>query len=190
MIEWNWQTREEWAKRVRSGCYEEIPATPTELADYASEDEAARAVGELKQLWRQRGRAMQELKAKHPLAFMRSGETGKSWKGRYAALSEDDRRIAEEIFRLQDCRQRINRSIADIQQGTVPWRKSPVFRSAGDLVRTANLIVQRYVDARQRTFDAYREEAAKRPIDDAAWEEELRRRRMMETRGLFTVNVR
>lgn len=190
MTEWNWDNREEWAKRVRSACYEEIPARSTVLADYASE-EAARAIAELRQLWRQYGQRMRELQAKTPHRIRQSGESVGAWNKRWAAMSNDEQRAVEAVLVLQERRQIINRMIVELREGTVPVQHHSIPQLLADNpVPTVGVIMQRYEDACYRALDAYREEVAKRPIDDAAWEEELQFRRMMESKGIFTVDAR
>jgi hypothetical protein len=185
MTEWNWDTREEWAKRVRTAYFDSMPEPSTELSDYASEEEVSRAIAELQQLWRQYGRTMRELKARAPYLAHQPGETVWAWNKRYYAMSEDDRLVVEAMSTPQERRRSINRIIADLRDGTVPF---VVGLPPDDRLAIFNMIMQRHEDARSRTRETYVEKVAKTPIDDEAWERELQWRREVETQGLFSVN--
>lgn len=87
-------------------------------------------------------------------------------------------RAATDHDEREDCKERraaINRGIKELKAGYLP---EPLWfhRGAEDLLRP---YIERRTVARIEATKAAEEEAARRPIDDAAWAKELERRRRL-----------
>jgi hypothetical protein len=80
-------------------------------------------------------------------------------------------KAAEDPWNYRDRRREINDVIGQLRNCEVPWRVL-------DSIRTPSLdvIVTRYRAAVQATHERFVAKCAARPIDDAAWQEELERR--------------
>jgi hypothetical protein len=59
-----------------------------------------------------------------------------------------------------------------------------VYSDGRNLPELATPFVTRFETAEQKAIEEWEQKIAQTPIDDAAWEEELERRRDIETRGL------
>ena len=81
------------------------------------------------------------------------------------------------MWRAEETRKAINAALSLLAKDRLPWRR----QEGGALPEVADLL-SRYKAACEAADEAWRVEAASRPIDDEAWERELRRRREIEKR--------
>lgn len=157
-----WPTREEWARDQRDPCSQDhefdwhSDGYPSDqLASYATPAEAAAAIAELRQAWLAKGREMRAL----------------------------DRRKTPAYLELRRQRRSFNAAIADLRQGMLP-RMTTDMRISLDAVRLPIIetLRQRYITAYERGHAAWKQRIEQTPIDDAAWQAELERRREFNAR--------
>jgi hypothetical protein len=84
-------------------------------------------------------------------------------------------KASEDAWTYRDLRHEINDVLGQLRNSKVPWRVVASIRT-----QPLDVIVARYEAAVQATHERFAAECAARPIDDAAWEEELRRRARVE----------
>jgi hypothetical protein len=175
-----WPSREEWARQHRTyyGDSDDLRVSDR-LADYATPEEIAEALAEAKALWAEMGRQMKKAgaaltDAEYRKRFREALQTSRQEVDKFVDSPESNR-----IY-LRDQRSRLNRHIIKpLREGWLPRSSSPgnwveSFR-ADELPKTCELC-RRYWIAWHAAYEAKKAEYAARPIDDAAWEEELRRR--------------
>jgi hypothetical protein len=173
-----WPSREEWAKSRRTpygDLFDDVRVSET-LSDYASPGEIDVAIVEAKALWTAMG---QEMKKLGPAISERE------WRERYFSLSTQEERwqLSEsDACRrvcLRDDRSELNRHIIKpLRENRVPRQCG--FTSWPDKLPTVNVLLSRYDAARDAAHEARKREIEATPIDDAAWESELRRRASVE----------
>lgn len=174
---WNWPSREEWAKHRRTAYAEETPYSPSKVTDYASDaEEINEAIAELRARWKVCGQEMAEAKGAAGELAQQPGETGMQYLSRYYAMTEAEQDLSYRPEKCRDERKMINEVIRYLRDGELYWRARNVLSSSPMLSR----IWDRYEAALQRANDARIEEIANKPIDDAAWEQELERRAEIE----------
>ena len=140
-------------------------------------DEVASVVSMLKKTRRDHGRRMQAARERAGSLAQQHGETLRQFDKRYLAMSDAERELAGEASHFQSMRRDINEIIATLQNNAaVPW---PL--PHGDYQPPLLLeIAARYEAASKAADERYIAEVAARPVDDAAWQQELERRRHFE----------
>jgi hypothetical protein len=157
---YNWPSREEWAERQRTvyyGYLEDLPRSGA-IADYASPEEVAAAIKALREIWCDYGRRMRETKQRYGLFWYR--------------------------------RREINDVIKQLRQGRIDYKFDWVLKTCADPEHATPPIIDPVLVAIQSRYcAAYEAEVAEitrrvqaTPIDDAAWEEELQRRKDIDER--------
>jgi hypothetical protein len=187
MTEWNWSSREEWAKRQRTVYADQdnpLPAS-SRLEDYASPYEIEEAITELKTHWKVCGREMAAAKAAAGSLAQQPHETALAFVQRYLTMDEASQDLAMAPENLCHERKKINKAIRELRDGELPsgWRlvssSSPALGKIWD----------RWEAAAHAANNAWVEQVANTPIDDAAWEEELERRAELENPEIERVTV-
>jgi hypothetical protein len=177
---YEWPTREQWAEQRRNNYWDSESPHPylasRRLSNYASAAEIAAVIVALQEAYRDYGRQMRAAKAlAGPLARQR-GEGSGPYIKRYLAMSEAEQDIAGEPDVLRVKRREVNEVLKQLREDWVPWRwamSSPPPLDA---------IMARYEAAVRAGDEKWIAEVAAAPIDDAAWAEELERRRDIERR--------
>jgi hypothetical protein len=170
---YQWLSREEWATRQRT-CYydlfEDLPY-PRNLDAYASPEEITAAIAILEQEWKTEGiKLRQANRTVGPLA-QQSGETPSEHLKRYLAMSEQEQKLCGIASDHRWRRKEIREAIKELQSNTVPRN----FQHEAISVIQTRLEAARLAAEEKRTA-----EILATPIDDAAWEEELRWRAWIE----------
>jgi hypothetical protein len=182
---YNWSSREEWAQRVRTVYADDgLRFGPSTLSSYASADEIEQAIFELKCEWSRCGLQMRKAKkAAGPLA-QQPGETPIAYVQRYYTMSEAEQDLSQQVEDFRRERKVINKVIRGL-------RDDELISEAHNLDRSATLtaLKERWRVLWKQRHDEYVEMIANTPIDDAAWEEELQRRREIENPEIERVNV-
>jgi hypothetical protein len=172
-------SREVWARQVRSGTYENNPnVTTSRLSAYATADEIAAIVASLKQSYRQQGRLLREAKQAAGPAWIEQEQerTGLGKYMKWRALPKPQQEMVSAVQRVQQQRRDINAVLKLIASDELPNSYDARF---ADLPELAEVSI-RWKAAWDANYQAWQEELATRPIDDAAWEKELRRRKDIE----------
>jgi len=99
-----------------------------------------------------------------------------------AARSDTDAGDSEDVALLQEVHRRYGRAIKSLRDDQVPQEKA----DGGDLPEVQPLL-ERYQAAVSAAIGAARREVESCPIDDAAWNKELERRRRVVRNGGITV---
>jgi hypothetical protein len=151
---YNWPTREEWARNERTLYADQTPSMDWRLTSVASEAEITAIIVAHEALWRDLGRQMKTASKEPRSEFKRDTE----------------------YDRIQWRRKLINRRLKELRDGRLPMDVDEAFKETFAPLR-----------ARQRsnweaTCEAAAREKQKTPVDDAAWEKELRRRKWLEDR--------
>jgi hypothetical protein len=171
----NWPSREAWAKERRTPHFDEgHPYIPSrELSLYASPEEIAAAIAALRMIWSDYGRQMKiASKEAGPLA-RRPHENTYAYDRRFWAMRETEQELAHRVDRWRDRRQAVSLAIRMLRQGLVPeW--SLILAPPPSPLAT---IIARFDAAATAGNKRYAAKVKALPIDDAAWAEELKRRR-------------
>jgi hypothetical protein len=173
-----WPSREEWARNMRTpygDLFDNVRVSET-LSDYASPAEIDAAIAEAKALWTAMGREMKKLGPAMSDREWRELYLSKPTREERTQLSETDacRRVC-----LRDERSDLNwHVIKPLRENRVPWGRG--FISWMDKLPTLAVLLRRYDDACDAAHEARKREIEATPIDDAAWEGELRRRASVE----------
>jgi hypothetical protein len=176
---WNWPSREEWARNRRAFYLEHdrhpCPAT-RRLPAYATTGEIAIVIAELKAMIREARRAEPaSYNALGPLGRQR-GENKRAYDGRFLAMSKKEQEIV--IAGLAPVWPGdLTPVLKELQKDIVPSRWPVHGIGAPPLL---DAIIARYQAAEHQADEAWRRIVKATPIDDAAWEEELERRRQSE----------
>jgi hypothetical protein len=180
---YKWPTREEWAKQERTPYYDLFKNLPVseELKDYATPQEIAAAVVGLKELYRTEGRKLKEAKRLAGPLAPQPRERIRDHYARYVAMTEHEKELSRTVGNIQDVRHESNKVLRCITKGYLPLHIDCCFRKEIEPVLAT--IKARY-DAAKKTAEVVRlRQIEATPIDDAAWEEELRRRASLEKEG-------
>lgn len=150
----NWPTREQWAERERTVYYDYLVDLPAskKIADYANPYEVQEAIAALREIWCHYGRCM---------------------KG-----SKDTDRQRYRNFQYR--REIINEVIRNLRDGRYHYSFDRVLEHDSRSILVT--IKSRYEAARDAEIEGVRRRVEATPIDDAAWEQELERRRAIERR--------
>jgi hypothetical protein len=173
----NWPSREEWADRRRHPYWDGETGCPFadkfghRLSDYATTEEIAALIATLKNLYRDMGREMRTAKQ---LAAERGLPS--DWLS-FRHLPEAEQEIAARPETLKYERHDINRLLAVIRDDAYD-AFPPQFGYSGDAARA---LMQPFVDRHDAAFKTalaeWEREREQISVDDAAWAEELERRR-------------
>jgi hypothetical protein len=174
-MKFDWPIREQWAERRRT-VYADMenprPAT-RRLSAYATAEEIVAAIDAAKAFRRDCLRAQRAAnRALGPLGRQK-GESARAYDKRIMTMTKDERDIAWESLPSWD-QEKINGVLKELQNGVVPWRW------ISNKLPALDLIINRYEVAAKQADAAWHKEVAATPIDDAAWELELERRRQCE----------
>jgi hypothetical protein len=175
-----WPTREEWATQQRDAYFDHKNPHPytasQKLSLYASEEEVAALITAMQELSRSYSppgpeAAKQALQPKH-------GESFRQYSRRYSRMSDAKKQRA--YMQLE-----VSGAIAKLQNDLVPY-----FDAASVDQPLLTEIICRYFAARKAADEKYIAEVKARPIDDAAWAEELERRRMVEASSVIDNTIK
>jgi hypothetical protein len=181
---YNWPTREEWKKQQRTPYYdlfEDLPVSK-ELKNYATPEEIAAAVAELKEIYRVEGCKMRDAKRLAGPLAQQPGETGRDYCGRVLAMADAEQQIAHEVGLHREVRRVINKTLRTMGEGYLPsggWIPEETRAPLATIKARYDAALKAAEEVRPREIEAT-------PIDDAAWEEELRRRASIE-KGSFII---
>ena len=180
-----WPSREDWAYKRR---HFSDGLSPKEVLDdlrtYATPEEVAAVIADLKAAWRQLGQAMKEVKVKagarlDPLLRQR-GEPHRDYSRRWGQMTPEELALLASYMDPQTMRGRVSKLIRDLESSGFihGWRTLPGVERLGPIVaRQEAAIAEANADLAHRV--------ATRPIDDAAWAKELEWRAWIErTRGM------
>jgi hypothetical protein len=171
-----WPTREEWAKKRRTEDRLGDLSVSCELKNYATPEEVESLVAALKALYQVEGRKLKEAKQLAGPLLQQPGENRLSYFHRCRVLPEAEGNLLQEVWRHQRTRSEINQQLRTIAKGELPdhlWRQPQI-----EVLLTT--ILARRDAAREAAWEVRRRQIEATPIDDAAWEEELRRRADIE----------
>jgi hypothetical protein len=188
-----WPTREEWAERHRSAYWDSESPHPytasRKLSLYATPEEIGTSIAALRKIWCDYGHQMKTAKARIGPLAQQPGERNRDYTSRYLAMSDEEQELVGETSNPQWWRREVNKVIEQLRDGSVPWRLTCIGIST--LPAPLDAIIARYEAAVQAGNEKYVAEVAARPIDDAAWAEELRHRRRIDEYldGFGTTNV-
>jgi hypothetical protein len=183
----NWRSREQWAYRRRhpywdSDCCPFADKYSERLSDHATAEEIAALTTALQDLYRELGRTLRATNLRAAPHQQQRGEGCAAWYRRLHQLPQDDQRAVEAAWFLRIERAQINDLLAKIRGDTIP----DATRS-GSVVGSPAALVAPFIERRDAAFKAAREQWHRQflqvPIDDAAWDKELKRRAQIEARG-------
>jgi hypothetical protein len=170
MRTYNWPTREEWARSRQHPYWDSDTGCPFadrighRLSDYATPQEVAALIAALKDLYRELGREMREMR--EATKQLPEAEQETSWAASWAPeCCKSDRR-------------QINELLGCIGRDEIPHRaRGGLDGKPAELVAP---FIKLYDAVREAAREQWEEECLQIPIDDAAWEEELQRRQEVE----------
>jgi hypothetical protein len=179
----NWPTREQWADMRQHPYWDSETGCPFSdryshhLSDYATPEEIDAAIDALENLWRQYGRKMRELKLKGSPLHRQPDEKQSAFLHRFCAMSKADMDVACEPDMLRAYRRNIKMALAMLREDCVAdlWACD-----VGDARAIIAPFIERYKAAFAAARNEWNREMAQTPVDDAAWEKELRRRKQIE----------
>src|SRR5262249_1754579 len=141
------------------------------LSDYATRKEIAALIAALKNLYRDKGREMRAAK-------LRAAERGLLEREWWRMPEGEEREIATRPGELKIERASINQMLASIRDDAFSWR----YCACAEATQLVQPIRDRYDAAFEAARAEWERECEKIPIDDAAWEKELRRREALDAR--------
>jgi hypothetical protein len=185
-----WPSRKEWAVTRRTSFADDVQQvtdmTSADPATYASTEQIAQAVDELRAHWRQLGT---ELRAANTLAkeiFPMHGKWPSTAEGRAAMfqmledLSPEQTAIIDRATMIRDHRARVREAVRGLSGENRQLRLWVCSRVLLNLPAGScpewRAIVSRWLHAREQAAAGYRAGVECRPVDDAAWRKELARR--------------
>jgi hypothetical protein len=163
--QYNWPSREEWADRRRHPYWDCETGCPFDdkfkhrLSDYATREEITALVTALNNLYRDKGRELR-------VANQRAKERG---------LPKESR-----SWELQEERHSINKTLAHIREDGSASFLSPRVRDFAEAKALLEPFQERYDAAYKAAEAQWERECEQIPVDDAAWEQELERRRQLD----------
>jgi hypothetical protein len=174
--QYDWPSREEWAKRRRT-VYADMTddLCDARLQGYATQEQVAEITFKLKEIYRDQGRKMREAKPVYDTLRI-PGEQARGKHVWWLHLSRADQDRCEPYLIAQCRRKGINRLLRDIADGNLS-----LFGDAHYWPEIFAPFVEAYDAARDAALKDLRARVAARPIDDAAWEKELRWRASIES---------
>jgi hypothetical protein len=147
-----WPSREEWAKDRRTPYIDSAPDTADySIEAYMTPAESASLKAAMRERWKELGRQMRQAGGKD--VKNEQGYNDFQWR-----------------------RKCISAGLKLIAQGTMPWLREH-YHGAEDLVQE---LQARYEAARMAEIGKWEQEVAQTPIDDAAWDAELKRRAQVD----------
>jgi hypothetical protein len=169
-------SREQWAGRIRYYDYEcGIPWNGKyshRLSDYATPEEVKALTAALKELYRALGQQMREAKLRAGTLLQQAGETSDAHWGRINALPEAERLPG----RLQSDRKQINQLMYRISADKAfDQHLTYYYFTTNQPKELVAPIAERYEAAREAARAQWLQELEE-TVDDAAWEQELRKR--------------
>jgi hypothetical protein len=192
-MQYNWCSRDEWAERTRSvysDMTEGMDFGPSAVSSYASPEEIEQAIFELQCQWSRCGFEMRIAKKKAGPLAQQPGETGIAYYQRYCTMSEAEQDLSYAPERLRAERKAINKVIRGLRDDELVSEASQgIYRGIMECSEALIVIRDRWDVLFKQDYDKFVEMIANRPIDDAAWEEELQRRRDLENPQVERVNV-
>jgi hypothetical protein len=172
------RSREWWTRDRTTLCSQREPNWPTpshELSDFATPDEIATAIAGVEQAWRDIGRRVKALNRAAPAK--RTIEATRT-------MSEAEKKAAREAWLVTSYRREVKAIINALRDGRIDGS----FGRYGYLLREGKIDGSDEVDrllvafeeranaAHRAACDAFEANWKAAPVDDATWEEELRRR--------------
>lgn len=164
-----WPSREEWAKTQQTYYWDDYIPVSNRVRDYASDDELAAAVEELRSRIKLLDAQVREAKKVVGHLVQQKGETKMAYCRRWMAMTEEEQDKQASWDRPRDHARDLRGVLRALADGDLP-------RSSGDGLK-AEVFGERYQQAVREYHDEQRRIYAERPIDDEAWERELQRRR-------------
>jgi hypothetical protein len=146
-------------------------------SSYTTPEEIEAIIAALRQAWKDLAGDLARAKQEAGVLCQRNDETKTQYLGRYFAMTEPEKERAEQVACIEDRRRGINRAIKMLRADEIPGPQRT--DQGGNEPPLASLLAN---------FDAAHSEAYRQrerqieatPIDDAAWEQELERRRRIE----------
>lgn len=195
---YDWPSRDEWARNRRTVYADDVDkvveAVSADPAVYATPAEIAQAAAELGDYWRSLGRQVRDANRDAVAVFPLHGSRNRKRAAVLAfarerdRLSDEDKAVVEHAEALKHHRQLVNSAVdqlvgADGRAWLHAWTVDNAERwMPAGTCPTWRAIVARWKAACDRAADEYRAQVAQRPVDDAAWNGELRRRADIEQR--------
>jgi hypothetical protein len=172
---YQWPSREEWAIQRRTLYLDEMSdiSVPGEWSLYASPEETAKLIEAFKEDYKAKGKQMRVLPDARKNGEMRA-------RVRTAEITDEEM----ERLNLQRDRQRINRAIKLISKNRMPR-----LYDEGRYLKLVAPFIERYDKARDEAVEQATARRAQTPIDDAAWEAELRWRASFDKDGPFHIST-
>jgi hypothetical protein len=175
------RSRQAWAERQHAVYGDEVPNNLLSdgVRDYATQDEWDDAVQELRDVWRQKGKEMARLRQTHPEAIRLAAGHSIGRYEAWMASPKEDQEAYSAYLRLQRDRQHLNATYR-VARGEELAGYAQTFDALYTPPLMAAIVDRRhqaYLAALGAWYAATRAARAKRPIDDAAWRQELERRR-------------
>jgi hypothetical protein len=169
-----WPSREEWAKQERTPYGDKFPdnLVTSHASAYATPAEIQSAIKALRQLYADEGRKLRAAKVNAGTLARQKDETGIAYAKRYFdGMSQDERDAVLPIGNHEISRKLINEALKALTDDIVAGHGG-----LDDMKAILAPILGRYEAALDAAYEARRKEIEATPIDDAAWEKELRRR--------------
>jgi hypothetical protein len=195
-----WPNRETWAQQRRTTYADDVDKVvemvSSDPADYATRAEILQASAELGEHWRSLGRELRVANAAACVVFPMHNHRARRRASIVAILrlrdllSDSDRAIVEHAEAVKHHRQLVN-AAADQLAGAEHggrldlWTVDNAARwMPAGTAPTWKAIVSRWKAAREQAGVEHSEQVRDRPVDDAAWRKELRRRVEIESARL------
>jgi hypothetical protein len=191
----DWPTREQWAKHVRTLYFSDVDnddLASSDLHNYLTdEDTVEAAISELQRAWSYCG---QQLKHARQQLLVQ----GIDWKPKptrrdcfdYFSLSAPQQALVTEASTWVERRHVLHATIKNFRCNLLDYVSNEfLLDKIQHLTPIYARIKARYAAAQQAELQALEARIAQTPIDDAAWEEELQRRREFDRSGIFNVRT-
>jgi hypothetical protein len=178
---WIWPTRDEWAYSRQhpywnwnSGC-PFLHKFKHRLSDYATQEEIAGVIAAVKAARLQARRA--EFEAHQSLGPLgrQKGESERAYGRRFSTMSHENQNTILDRLPFSPYPHEITEALKILQCDNIP-RRLPFIEK----LPTLFAIIARYEAAFEAAQAEWQRGCEQTPIDDAAWERELERRRKME----------
>jgi hypothetical protein len=186
MNPYKWLSREEWAYRQQHPYWDCETGCPFadkykhRLSDYATPREVETLVAGLKDNYRDCGRRMKEAKQLAGYLNQQPGEIDTEHWHRIQALPKEEQDKVHAVNELRWARKGINEVLAHIREDSLPNLFGHYHPLSEETKALLAPFKERYDTARKAAEAEWQRECEQIPVDDAAWEQELRRRKSID----------
>jgi hypothetical protein len=177
-----WPTREEWAAQQRVPSFDEYEFLRFDPPEFSSA-ELGTAIQALRSRWKAEGVRLRGFAVPKDLR-QQPGESIRAYYQRSKMMSQAERDLLQQAHWCQNLRQQINRVIKNLQNNERPDCNGET--AIDELIEP---VMTRWKMAHDAAIQKLEEKASARPIDDAAWEEELRRRAEFDRHGAVRIEA-